>query len=526
MSAEERHFQPRCCPCCESNAAEPATAGPQGGFSRRHFLGGLGGAAIGGMALSGLSWSLLRAGESAAQQAPARKPLVVKPVLSYATPSPRPQTSWRSWGGIQTEADAQAELARIQDELAKLKQQADFPVEFLPVTGAKSPEQVPAAELQQCDAMLLYAAGGPMSICDLALKAGKDVVYFVRHKSGPVYLWYEIVSPRYLRQHTDQLAMKGLAEDDVVVDSLDEVLWRLRALCGLKNVRGLKILAIGGPGAWAQSAQKAAENVQRLFGWELKTITYEQLSQLIKEARADQAAVESARKQAEQYLKIPGTTLETKREFVDNCFLLERVFLALLNREQCKALTVNACMGTIMPVSDTTACLTLTLLNDAGYLAYCESDFIVIPSCALLSSISGKPAFLHNPCYPHDGVITLSHCTAPRKMDGKNLEPARILTHFESDYGAAPKVEMRPKQKLTHIIPDFAFRTWAGLRSEIIDNPFMDICRTQIDVRFSCDSLTLAQKLRGFHWGTIYGDYIREVGYALRRIGIGWEVLG
>ena len=124
-----------------------------------------------------------------------------------------------------------------------------------------------------------------------------------------------------------------------------------------------------------------------------------------------------------------------------------------------------------MPMAETTACLPLSLLNDDGYLAFCESDFVVIPSGILLANISGRPMFLNDPTYPHDGVITLAHCTGPRKMDGKTLEPARILTHFESDYGAAPKVEMRKGQKVTNIIPDFAAERWVGFVGEIVDAP-------------------------------------------------------
>ena len=86
--------------------------------------------------------------------------------------------------------------------------------------------------------------------------------------------------------------------------------------------------------------------------------------------------------------------------------------------------------GTIMPMAEASACMTLSLFNDAGYLAFCESDFVVIPAGILLANISGKPVFLNDPTYPHDGLITLAHCTAPRRMDGKAYEPARILTHF------------------------------------------------------------------------------------------------
>jgi hypothetical protein len=182
-------------------------------------------------------------------------------------------------------------------------------------------------------------------------------------------------------------------------------------------------------------------------------------------------------------------------------------------------------MGTIMPMSNTTACLTLSLLNDSRYQAFCESDFVVIPSGVLLGNISGNPVFLNDPTYPHDGIITLAHCTAPRKMNGKDMEPVRVMTHFESDYGAAPKVEMRKGQIVTNIVPDFALKRWVGLRAEIMDAPFMPICRSQIDVRFACDSLKLAERMPGFHWMTGYGDYLRELAYACKKVGIEFENL-
>ena len=179
-----------------------------------------------------------------------------------------------------------------------------------------------------------------------------------------------------------------------------------------------------------------------------------------------------------------------------------------------------------MPISETTACIPLSLLNDAGYLAFCESDFVVVPAGVLLANISGCPSFLNDPTYPHDQVITLAHCTAPRKMDGKKVEPARILTHFESDYGAAPKVEMRVGQVVTNIIPDFASQRHVGLLAEIIDNPFLPICRSQIDVRYKCTDQELAEVMPGFHWITGYGDYMKELGYALKKVGIEWKQLG
>jgi hypothetical protein len=486
----------------------------------------MGGAALLGTALTGLTWSSVSAAERDSETGPKRRALVVKPILVYSTPQRRHQTSWRSWGGIQTQQDADKELARIRHELNDLGAKADFPVEFLPAAGIKQAGDLSRlSDIDRADVLLVYAAGGWMDAFNKLAERGKDIIFFCRHKSGPVYLWYEIISPRYLRQHTDTLAVKGVDDGDVVIDSQDEILWRLRALCGLRNTMGTRIIAIGGPGAWAQPKGVVPKLAKDKWQFDMQTVSYNELGKLIKQARDDTAAVQRARRRAAAYLKAPGNTLETKREFVDNAFLLEQVFRGLMKKADCRAITISGCMGTIMPMAETSACMTLSLLNDAGYMGFCESDFVVIPSGVLLVNISGRPMFFNDPTYPHDGIITLAHCTAPRRMNGKELEPVRILTHFESDYGASPKVEMSKGQPVTNIVPDFKAERWVGLLGEIIDAPFMDICRSQIDIRYSCDDRTLAERMPGFHWMTGYGDYMRELGYALKRVGIKWENL-
>ena len=507
-----------CCPCGQHES--------NGEITRRSFIQGAGGATLFGAALTGLTWSAVAMAEAKNETAPKRRALVVKPVLVYSTPKRRHQTSWRSWGGIQTEADAKEEVTRIAGELGELGKKADFPVKFLPISRVKNAAGLSGiTDLNKADVFLVYAAGGWMDTFDALGKQGKDMILFCRHKSGPVYLWYEIISPRFLRKHTDNLAVKGVDDEDVVIDSQDEIMWRLRSLCGLRNTMGTKILAVGGPAAWAQPRDVVPNLVKEKWQFDIQTVSYDELGKLIKAARADKAAVGRAKERAGKYLKSKGTTLETKREFVDKAFLLEQIFRGVLNKARCGAITINSCMGTIIPMSETTACLPLSLLNDAGYLAFCESDFVVIPSGVLLANISGKPVFLNDPTYPHDGVITLAHCTAPRRMSGNKLEPARIMTHFESDYGAAPKVEMHKGQTITNIVPDFALKRWVGFNAEIIDAPFMDVCRSQIDVRYKCDDLLLAEHMPGFHWMVGYGDYLRELGYAVKRVGIKWDNL-
>ena len=510
------HHRAAPCHCCPDNHWHEDL-----NLSRRNFLATT---AVGGAVLGGLSWmNLAAADESELPMPKGRTPLKVLPILVWNHARRAPMRSWRSWGGIENPDQAAEEVARIKKELAGIAKTADFPVEFADVASVNNVAQmVSSPQVKDADAVIVYGAGSGVNGCQ---DFGKDVILFQRHRSGPVYLQYEIISPRFLRQHTDKLALENVTYDDVVTDSLDDLTWRLRSLCGLKNTRNLKILCIGGPGGWAQPRGVVPELVQKVWNLDMQTVTYDDLGKLLKEARADNKAVALAKKRADEYLGRDGTTLETKREFVDNCFLLDQVFRSLMTEADCRSITIQGCMSTIMPIAQTSACLTLSTLNDDGFLAFCESDFVVIPSGILLANISDRPVFLNDPTYPHHGVITLAHCTGPRKMDGKKIEEARIVTHFESDYGAAPKVEMHNGQEVTMIVPDFKAERWVGLSGKIVDHPFLPICRSQIDVGFTCDSQLLAERMPGFHWMLAYGDYRRELGYALKRIPIEWECL-
>jgi len=453
----------------------------------------------------------------AGRQQPILAALRVQPVLAYETPTRREARSWRSWGGIATEADAAAEKARIERELAALRGPG---IEFLPLVMVKTIDEAARVAQGVHRATLVYAAGGSVKLQEALTPSGKWNIMFVRHRTGPVYLWYEIAHPRFLRKTVDEYGHAGMDYQDVVVDNQQELAWRLRALSALGNTLGKRIVAVGGASGWGVGGRKAAQASRDLFQLDIQTVGYPDLAERIRQARANQATVKKATSAAESFLKEKGVSLETDRKFVLHAFLLTEVFRGLLDQAGTDAITINECMGTIMGVSETSACLPLSTLNDEGYMAFCESDFVVIPSGILLRYISRKPVFLNDPTYPHDGVVTLAHCTAPRKMDGDRAEPTRVVTHFESDYGAAPKVEMRKGTLVTNLIPDFNFQNWVGFEGEIVDAPFLPICRSQIDVRIkgSCDAL--ARDMKGFHWMTCYGGYLKESQYALKKLNI------
>jgi hypothetical protein len=491
-------------------------------MNRRRFMAGVGV----GLATTNLAAGAF-AGVSGNRDVPIYTPtaprtLTVQPVLTVGLYKRRPQTSWRSWGGFHTEDDIKQEQGRIKDELSKIKKDSEFALDIRPLITLNDKQKAAEAAKGDHDVTIIYAANSWLDVLETLTDPNKSTIVFVRHKSGPVYLWYEIAHNRYLRKTVDQFGQPGVDHQDVVVDNPEEIQWRLRALYGLKNTIGKRIVAIGGPSGWGAGGQKAPKIASELWKMDIQTVDYKTLGEMIKKARGNKKLVKYCADLAEQFLKQSGVTLQTEAVFVKNAFVLAEIFKSIMNQAGTDAITVNNCMGTIMPLAETTACLPLMLLNNAGYNAYCESDFVVIPSGVLLHYISSLPVFLNDPTYPHDGMVTIAHCTAPSRMDGKNDEPTKVLTHFESDYGAAPKVNMRMGQKMTVIDPDFNSKVWLGFEAEVIDNPFLDICRSQTDVEIKGDCDELNARTTGFHWMASYGNYLRETGYALKKVGIDW----
>ena len=455
------------------------------------------------------------------------RPLRVKPILMYTVPTPRHQNSWKSWGGVQSDQAAAEEVNRIAGELKSLATQAEFPIEVLPPSKVTNAEAAAAARNHDADVTIVYpATGSGQTLRTLIGKTG-DAIIFLRKRSGPVYYWYEALSTRYLRSErpapppANPADAPRLSIDDVVVDDRAELLWRLRALYGVKNFLGSKIIALGGAGGkYAGNAPQVARERYKL---NIVETGYPDFEKRIRSALKDPKRVSLAEQWTEQYLRLPGTKLDTEKKFVVNAFVLYGVFKDLMKEHSTNALTINSCMGTIMPMSETTACLTLSFLNDEGLLAFCESDFVIVPPCMLLRHIAARPVFLHNSTFPHNGVVTCAHCTGPRRMDANRYEPALLVTHYESEYGAAPKVEIPTGQEVSFIDPEFATGRWVGLKGVVEGNPFYEICRSQQDVRVLGNWRKLLSEVRDSHWVMVYGDFLKEIGYASSRIGVTWD---
>jgi len=510
------------CSCCSAGLEAALKIAKRAGLSRRNLLLGAGTAAVGSWILADQKAKAADSSAGESKITPAKQ-LIVQPVLTYQIHQRKPQTSWRPWGGLHSEADVVQEAGRIESELQKLVKDHRLEVKILPLIKVSTEQEAERVKQSTYDVILIYASGASGNVLDALVHSDKPIVFFLRHRSGPISRWYEILHPSFLRKATDKYQWQNIDVQDVVVDDYSDLAWRLRALAGLRKTLGQRIVAIGDAAGWGIGGKYGPVMAREKWYLDIVNIQYPEVATRIEKLKQNSKAVQQAAKDADRYLQQTGIELHTDKKYVRNAFLLYRIFKDLMIEHKADAFTIRGCMQVIIPIAETTACLPLSLLNDEGYLAFCESDFVVIPAGMLMHHMTGTPAFLNDPTWPHHGMVTLAHCTAPRKMDGKSYGPTKIYTHFESDYGAAPKVEMAIGQEVSMVIPDFESQRWLGAKGIIQANPFHDICRSQIDVAIEGNGQRLLEEMRGFHWMMVYGDCLKEVGYAIKHVGIEWE---
>ena len=62
-----------------------------------------------------------------------------------------------------------------------------------------------------------------------------------------------------------------------------------------------------------------------------------------------------------------------------------------------------------------------------------------------------------------------------------------------------------------------------GIKGIVRANPDFAICRSQHVVEIQGEWRRLIPEARDSHWMMVYGDYLREAGYAARKIGLTWD---
>ncbi|MCK7524028.1 MAG: hypothetical protein MZV64_43575 [Ignavibacteriales bacterium] len=348
----------------------------------------------------GLSW---RAGAAPAEDGWRPAPLKVKPILVHEIPQRRPQTSWRSWGGIATEADARAEVGPYPGRARRPGREGRVPdrgaARLADTPGRATWPRSRTSRRPTSSSSTRPAAGWTSST--RSTRPARTASSSAATSPARSTCGTRSSAPATSRQHTDALAVKGVDEDDVVIDSQDEILWRLRALAGLQQHHGHQDPGRRRPGRLGPAGRRRAQARRRQVEVRHRHRALRRPGPAHppgprrRRGRAPGAGPGPTPTSAR-----PGRASRPSGRSSRTAFSSTRSSGPCMKEAGCRALTINGCMGTIMPLAETSACLTLSTLNDDGYLAFCESDFVVIPSGVLLANIAGPAGVPQRPDLP------------------------------------------------------------------------------------------------------------------------------
>lgn len=297
-----------------------------------------------------------------------------------------------------------------------------------------------------------------------------------------------------------------------LVRTPEELLGRLRAWRGVRNLRGSTLLLVGKPEPWVISVSRRYTDYESAFGIRLETVGQEALR-----GRFESVADDAAEERARGYLQGATELVEPTAEGVVEASRLVLAVESLMEESGAAGLAV-ACFD-LIGVLGTTSCLAISMLNDSErWIGACEGDLDSALTMMLIKAVTGKPGWIANPNLQRDDTINFVHCTAALHLGGKE-HPYRLRSHHESGQGVSPEVELPVEETVT--LARFGMKEGKlTLQGGTALAPAREpSCRTQLRVDLGGLQEYLENVL-GCHQVLVYGDIRREMRYAADILGI------
>ncbi len=288
---------------------------------------------------------------------------------------------------------------------------------------------------------------------------------------------------------------------DLVVSSepgdLDPYVAAFRAV---RHLRRSKVLVV----AQGAGRSKAADGFHERYGTSFAFPGYADLK-----AAFDAADPAQAQRDAGAFARAALRVVEPQPAEIAAAMRLYRGVLAVLEREQANAITVDCLGGFRRGDLPAYPCVAWSKLNDAGLFGVCEADVPAAVSQILMTSVSGKPAFVSDPVFDTGrNEVIHAHCvsaTALRGMGGP-ASPYIVRSHMEDNKGVSLQV-LAPVGETVTVGKFLDPQTFAVSTGEVTGN--VDDargCRTKFRTRVA-DARRMLEGFRGgLHRVVVYGD--------------------
>jgi L-fucose isomerase-like protein len=274
----------------------------------------------------------------------------------------------------------------------------------------------------------------------------------------------------------------------------------------IKRIAGETLGIIGEPSDWLIASKANLQAFKKLFGIRFNQIPMEEFNNML-----EHLEVHSSTEFRDAFAEIANNMQARELDKA------EKIYLALQKavRNYCLTSLTIRCFD-LLTTMTATGCLALSLLNDKGIVAGCESDVPAAVSLIVARHVSNKPAFMANPSWVKEDEAMFAHCTAPASL----VQNCHAATHFESNssLAIAGKIAAGPAC-LFKISADAA--SYALIAGELVDSELQqNLCRTQVVFKGAGIKNYLLNNPLGNHQIIIPGNHACEIKEVCNYLGL------
>lgn len=200
---------------------------------------------------------------------------------------------------------------------------------------------------------------------------------------------------------------------------------------------------------WPSVASVAGINEPRklkdMYGIELVTISYAELSEEMDKTRASKEEKERAGKMA-AVMAAEADKLYLDEEYVARSMEFYNTVIRLMKKHDCNSFTIECfefCVSRLPQKWQITPCLIHTMFKDLGIPSACEGDLGGLLSMHVLMSLSKKSSHLGNMFFRDGGRLEINHSVPGIKMNGwkEPALPYRLGNFVEEGWGTKAVVD-------------------------------------------------------------------------------------
>ncbi|MEM3832692.1 MAG: hypothetical protein QW128_03710 [Thermoprotei archaeon] len=347
-------------------------------------------------------------------------------------------------------------------------------------------------------AIIVVATGGTERIIKSIARSLEKPVLLVAHPSNNS-LASSIEA--YAVLHDEGLPVK-LIYSNLDRDILHDIRKFIDICKVIYNIENSKLIQIGLPSPWILTS-KNPEIIKSRFGIDVIKLEVSDLIENAKNVREDDA------KNIVNELKNKfGGIIEPNMEDLVKAAEFYFAIKNLTSQYNASGITVR-CFDLI--AYNVTACIGVSLSNDDGIVAGCESDLDSVLTMMIVHELTKEPVWMANVVRinPKDNTITLAHCTVATKMLD-DLKKSFLRSHFES--GKSVSIQgLLKKSDITLVrLGGKNLNKMTVTTGKIVKNDLNDknLCRTQVEIKLNGDIEKFISNALGNHQILVYGYHV------------------